>query len=63
LAAHFAAAELLMNKPLFDPAVRHFVLVALLSVICACCSGCQPNAKAVAAMRAAAERTALGSPS
>ncbi len=52
-----------MNKPLFDPAVRHFVLVALLSVICACCSGCQPNAKAVAAMRAAAERTALGSPS
>jgi hypothetical protein len=44
-----ADAELLMNTPLHHAPVRHVVVVTLLSLACAFCSGCHSSVMAGAA--------------
>jgi hypothetical protein len=57
LSAPFADVELLMNTPLPTAPVRHVIMVTLLSVACAFCSGCHSGVRASAAAPAAAGST------
>jgi hypothetical protein len=46
LSALFADLEPMMNTPLSNPSLRYVIVVALLSMVCAFCSGCHANAHA-----------------
>jgi hypothetical protein len=58
LLARFADVELLMNTPLTTAPVRHVIVVTLLSLACAFCSGCHSRAEASAAVPVDASSTA-----